>query len=94
MACLEFSPARSSELAIALQSLVDGDFELRWDAAKQLVRLGPATLSPLLELLQAVAGDPEDDLHWFIARILGELRHPLAVAALGELIQTDRKSVV
>ncbi len=127
--------ADSPEASHALQRLIEGDFETRWDAAKQIVRLGPSVLPTLLALLsdeideagpvdplapetktQALnespsryashedsgeegageeeAGEEEADeydieLRWFIARILGELEHPVAVDALLNLVKAS-----
>lgn len=105
--------ADSPEASHALKRLIEGDFETRWDAAKQIVRLGTSVLPALLALLSEEAaptspnsdidapnkgasqhnsnGDSDDydiELHWFIARILGDLEHPVAVDALLDLAQT------
>jgi HEAT repeat protein len=72
------------EIAAALDALKTGDFQSRWDAAKQLEDYGEAMLSPLLLVLQDSNADAE--LQWFIAKILGSLGHPDAVIALGQLL--------
>jgi HEAT repeat protein len=72
------------EIAAALDALKTGDFQSRWNAAKQLEDYGDAMLSPLLVLFQDSNADAE--LQWFIAKILGSLDHPDAVIALGQLL--------
>jgi HEAT repeat protein len=73
-----------SEIAAALDALKTGDFQSRWDAAKQLEDYGDAILLPLLAVLQDSNADAE--LQWFIAKIFGSLSHPDAVIALGQLL--------
>ncbi|WP_404790406.1 HEAT repeat domain-containing protein [Altericista sp. CCNU0014] len=73
------------ERAAALDALRVGDFQTRWDAAKQLETYGEAIVDPLLALLEAAEADAE--LQWFIAKILGSLGHPDAAVALGLLLE-------
>jgi HEAT repeat protein len=80
------------EIAAALDALRTGDFQSRWDAAKQLEASGEAILSPLLTLLQESNADVE--IQWFGAKILGSLGHPDAICALGQLLeQSDDEDV-
>lgn len=62
---------RSQVLALALQVLIQGDFEQQWDIAKIIPKLGEIAIQPLLDLID----DPNIDLEdrWFVARILGDL---------------------
>jgi HEAT repeat protein len=83
---LQDSSTLESELQTALHLLKNGDFQVRWDAAKTLPNLGVTAIDPLIELLQEADADWE--LLWFIARILGNLKHPDAVHALSHLCAT------
>ena len=76
------------EIATALDALKMGDFQSRWDTAKQLEGCGEMIVSPLLNLLKASEADPE--LQWFIAKILASLRHPDAILALGQLLEHSK----
>lgn len=71
-------------LDLAIEVLLAGDFQQRWDIAKLIPRLGTIAIAPLVEILE----DEDDELCWFTARILGEFDHPHAIAALVELIKT------
>ncbi|WP_416666074.1 HEAT repeat domain-containing protein [Egbenema bharatensis] len=74
------------ELQSALHLLKNGDFQARWDVAKTFPNLGVTAIDPLIELLQEADADWE--LLWFIARILGNLKHPDAIHALSHLCAT------
>ena len=76
------------EIATALDALKMGDFQSRWDIAKQLEDCGEMIVSPLLNLLKVSDADPE--LQWFIAKILASLRHPDAILALGQLLEHSK----
>ncbi len=73
------------EIAAALDALRVGDFQTRWDTAKQLETSGEDIVPSLLALLEASESDAE--LQWFIAKILGSLGHPDAAVALGQLLE-------
>jgi HEAT repeat protein len=73
------------EIAAALDVLRVGDFQTRWDTAKQLETSGEVIVSPLLALLESSGTDAE--LQWFIAKILGSLGYPDAAVALGQLLE-------
>ncbi len=73
-----------------------GDFQSRWEAAKLLPSFGEAAIVLLIDLLQEAATEEEDwELCWFIARILGELKHPATIDSLLNLLQVtqDREIV-
>lgn len=84
---------RSQVLALALQVLIQGDFEQQWDIAKIIPKLGEIAIQPLLDIIN----DPNIDLEdrWFVARILGDLvsgaalkqNRPDVVATLVELVR-------
>jgi HEAT repeat protein len=80
------------EIVAALDALRTGDFQARWDAAKQLDEYGEAMMPPLLLLLQESEADAE--LQWFIAKILGSLSHPEASVALGQLLERSEDEEV
>jgi HEAT repeat protein len=75
------------EIAAALDVLRVGDFQARWDMAKQLESSDEAIIPPLLALLKQSA--PDAELQWFIAKILSALGHPDAAVALGQLLNTS-----
>lgn len=79
------------EIATALDALKMGDFQSRWDVAKQLEDCGEVTISPLLNLLKVSDADPE--LQWFIAKILASLRHPDAILTLIQLLEHSDEDV-
>jgi HEAT repeat protein len=62
---------RSQVLELALQVLLQGDFEEQWEIAKILPKLGEIAIQPLLNLLND-SDELELEERWFIARILGE----------------------
>ncbi|MEP0912144.1 HEAT repeat domain-containing protein [Leptolyngbya sp. GB1-A1] len=85
----------SSVLHCALIALETGDFYTRWEAAKTISACGieatqsgspEEVINPLLNLLQE---DSEEEVSWYIARILGTFGHPLAVQGLTHLLQTS-----
>lgn len=76
-----------AELETAIAELRFGDFHQRWDAAKRLPGLGDQVILPLLQLI--LAADDDWELLWFVARILGNLQHPSAVAALVKLLESS-----
>ena len=72
-------------LDIALQILIQGDFDQQWEIAKIIPKLGNIAIQPLLDLLNDTDIDLED--RWVVARILGEFQQPQVITALIELIQ-------
>jgi HEAT repeat protein len=79
----EPSAGLKSSINRAIQRLLQGDFHERWEAAKQLTRWGEAVIEPLVALL---AEEDDEDVFWFVARILGDLQHPDAISALVDLV--------
>ncbi len=71
-------------LDIAIQVLIQGDFDQQWEIAKIIPKLGNIAIQPLLDLLNDIDIDLED--RWVVARILGEFHQPQVVTALIELI--------
>ncbi len=75
----------SRVLALALQALAGGDFQIRWDLAKILPQLGEAAIAPLIQRLADPAADPEEQ--WFVIRILGQIPHPAVIPALINVLE-------
>jgi len=69
-----------------LAQLVSGDFQTRWEISKTLKHHPIGVLGPLLSLLSHAKEDEE--LLWFIARLLGEIDHPEAVDSLVNILQS------
>ncbi len=78
--------ATQTALSLAIQSLIDGDFQSRWDAAKLVPKFGHAAIAPLISLVQDE--DCDDEVRWFAARLLGDFNDPAVVIVLAELLQT------
>ncbi len=72
-------------LELALQVLLRGDFQERWEVSKILPKLGQAVVIPLIEILDDEAADIE--ARWFAGRILGQFEQPEVVIALVKLLQ-------
>ncbi|AFY70605.1 PBS lyase HEAT domain protein repeat-containing protein [Thalassoporum mexicanum PCC 7367] len=71
-----------------LTALSKGDFQQRWELAKQIVKLGESVVLPLAALIEQTAtSDP--DLCWFAARILSEFDHPVAITSLVSLLHVN-----
>lgn len=74
-----------SELASVLSELEQGDFQARWETAKQIPEFGESAIASVVDLMHNSADDLE--LQWFLARILGQFNHADAVMALVHLLQ-------
>ncbi len=74
-------------LDLALQVLLQGDFEEQWAIAKIVPKLGEIAVKPLLEIVN----DPDIDLEdrWFVARILGDFKQPEVAIALVAVLQRE-----
>jgi HEAT repeat protein len=72
-------------LKLALSVLENGDFKQRWEVAQVFSHLGTIAIPPLVEILKEE--DTEEELRWFIARLLGELKQPDAIPPLVELLK-------
>ena len=73
-------------LELAIEVLLFGDFQERWDIAKVFPKLGTGAIAPLIAILEDE--DAEEELRWFAGRILGELSHPDAIRAVVEVLKT------
>jgi HEAT repeat protein len=74
-------------LDLALQVLLQGDFEDQWAIAKIIPKLGEIALKPLLEIVNDSDIDLED--RWFVARILGDFKQPGVAIALISVLQRE-----
>lgn len=81
-----------SELVSVLSELETGDFQSRWETAKQIPNFGEPAIAFLVDLLHNKSDDPE--LQWFVARVLGEFNHADAVIALAQLMQNAEEDDV
>lgn len=85
----ELKAAQESQqvLNFALEVLECGDFHERWDVAKVFPYLGTIAIDPLIAIL--TDEEAEEDLRWFVARILGEFDRPEVITALVEILQNS-----
>jgi HEAT repeat protein len=72
-------------LELSLSILEMGDFQQRWEIAKVFVRLGNVAITPLIDILE---DEDASELRWYAVRILGDLKNPIAIASLVELLKT------
>jgi HEAT repeat protein len=72
----------------ALTTLRNGDFQTRWDIAKEIPRFGEPAVLPLVALLNDA--DADEELTWFVVRILGAFQSPEAVLALVERLDPSQ----
>jgi HEAT repeat protein len=79
-------------LESALITLKNGDFQARWDIAKEIPVFGEQAVCPLVELLDNAETDEE--LMWFVVKILGTFQHPEAVMALIERLDPSQTEEV
>jgi len=76
----------SELLDLGLRVLRSGDFQMRWDVAKLLPKLGSRAIAPLLEIL---ADEEEDEeLRTFAGSILAQFNQPVVIAGLVEVLKT------
>jgi HEAT repeat protein len=75
-------------LNLALQVMINGDFDQQWQIAKIIPKLGEIAITPLLDLLADRDYELED--RWVIARILGDFSHPQVIAALVDIISDNQ----
>ncbi len=79
---------RKQVLNWALEILSAGDFQERWDVAKVFPNLGNGAIDPLIAILSDEEADEE--LRWFVARILGGFDRPEVIIALVEILETSQ----
>ncbi|HAC64905.1 MAG TPA: PBS lyase [Cyanothece sp. UBA12306] len=78
-------PKLEQILNLALEILLEGDFQQRWEVAKILPKLGNKAIAPLLSILEDQEADLE--IRWFVGRILGEFDHPEIILSLVKILQ-------
>lgn len=76
-------------LESALENLREGNFQQRWEAAKEISKFGGEAIDPLSEFLE----HPEQELRWFATRILGEINHPQSIELLVDLLATPEEEL-
>ncbi|NEQ31808.1 MAG: HEAT repeat domain-containing protein [Leptolyngbya sp. SIO4C5] len=79
--------APSGSVIAAIAELKAGDFQSRWEIAKQLRELGLEAVPALIDLMHDQSVDWE--IRWFAVRILGEFDQPPVVMALAQLLATS-----
>jgi HEAT repeat protein len=75
-------------LDCALATLRNGDFQARWDIVSEMKAFGEQAVLPLVELLDHAETDEE--LTWFVVKILGTFHHPEAILALVERLDPSQ----
>lgn len=85
-------PEQQTAVDTAIAALVAGDFQSRWEVAKQVRELGLEAVPALLELIHDQA--LEWEVRWFAARILGEFDQPQVVLALAQLLISSDDEVL
>lgn len=70
-------------------SLLEEDFQARWDLLKILPKFGTAIINPLIKLLEDP--DQEVEVRWFIIKALSEFQTPEVILSLSKLLQTTEE---
>ncbi len=74
-------------VSFAIAVLKLGDFQECWDVAKIFPGFGEAAISPLITLVKDE--DEEPETRWFAVRLLSDAKHPAAIQALVELLNSE-----
>ena len=74
---------------LALEVLLEGDFQQKWAITKFFPTLGKQVVLPLIAILEDETTDPE--VHWFVVKILGEFPESLVIITLANIIQTTQE---
>lgn len=87
---LDTRSERDRLLNLAIDALISGDFQQRWDVAKLFPKLAVGNVECVIAPLVEIVRDEEEDeeLRWYAARILGEFDQPSAISTLIELLKT------
>ncbi|NJL91832.1 MAG: HEAT repeat domain-containing protein [Coleofasciculaceae cyanobacterium SM2_1_6] len=85
----KLSITKPLSLESALENLRAGNFQQRWEAAKEIPKFGSRSIEPLTKFLH----HPEQELRWFATRILGEINHPQSIDLLVELLATPEEEL-
>ena len=87
LATAEAEVNRQLALNYALEILEAGDFQERWDVAKLFPKLGMMAIAPLINILEDE--DAEEELRWFVARILAHFNCPEVISALIAILKSS-----
>jgi HEAT repeat protein len=83
---MPFDADNTGDLTDALEQLLEGDFQMRWEATKRLAVLGKGTIAHIIPLLEDA--DLDWEVRWFAARVLSTFdAEPEALTALIQLLQ-------
>ncbi|AFZ36634.1 PBS lyase HEAT domain protein repeat-containing protein [Stanieria cyanosphaera PCC 7437] len=88
--CLE-KQLEDQFIALALNVLFYGDFQLRWEVNKIFVVIGTSVIKPLIKVLEDENVDLE--IRWFTCRILAEFNSPEVIFALIKLLQNSEEEL-
>jgi len=77
----------SQILTWALEVLISGDFQDRWEIVKVLTNLGTIAIAPLIAMIEDEDADLEQ--RWFAVKILGNFDQPEAIATLVEVLKSS-----
>lgn len=77
----------SQVLSLALEVLISGDFQERWEIVKVLTNLGTIAIAPLIAMIEDEDADLEQ--RWFAVKILGNFDQPEAIATLVEVLKSS-----
>ena len=77
-------------LDLALEVLLEGDFQQKWSITKFFPTLGRQVIVPLVAILEDQTIDPE--VHWFVVKILGKFPESIVIIALADIIQTTKEA--
>ncbi len=86
---LKMSIIMPLSLDSSLEKLREGNFQQRWEAAKEIPKFGFEAIVPLTDFLD----HPEQELRWFATRILGEINHPHSIDLLVDLLATPEEEL-
>lgn len=87
----EIEPENQEQiLQLAIDVLINGDFQQKWQIAKLFPVIGNYGINALIALLDKETIDYETK--WFIARILGDFPQQKVIIALANLLQTTSES--
>lgn len=88
LALVDIEPETSQVIDLALEVLLEGDFQQRWDMAKVYPRLKVEIDRLITPIIEIVTSEEDEELRWYAARILGEFNQPKAIAALVNLLKS------
>jgi HEAT repeat protein len=87
---MPLDPDAADYLENDLKLLLEGDFQVRWEATKRLTAMGQPAIARLIPLVEDDTLDWE--VRWFAARALGAFDTNEALVALIELLQQPQEA--